>query len=338
MKHITVAIPCYNSQDYMRRGIESAISGGEDVEVLIVDDGSSDSTLEIAREYERKYPTIVKVIHQENAGHGGAVNTGMRYATGKYFLVVDSDDWLNRKAFRKLMDFLREADEKEDIYDLVICNYVYEKVGVAKKKITAYRGVLPAGRAFTWEDIGHFNKDQYILMHSAIFRTDLLRECKLKLPEHVFYVDNLFVFEPLPYVKRMYYLDINMYRYFIGREDQSVNEHVMIGRIDQQLFINRLMIDYMAGKNFGSKKLTYYMTSYLDIITCISSIMLILTKTDEALAKKKALWDYIKAKDYRLYKKLMSGILGAGVNLPGKPGRMIAVGIYKFAHKMIGFN
>ena len=76
---------------------------------------------------------------------------------------------------------------------------------------------------------------QYILMHSVIYRTQLLKECGLELPKHTFYVDNIFVYQPLPHVKNMYYLDVNFYRYFIGRTDQSVNESVMIGRIDQQL-------------------------------------------------------------------------------------------------------
>ena len=89
MKILSVAVPCYNSQEYMRKCVDSLLKGGEDVEILIVDDGSKDDTLKIARDYEEKYPTIVKAIHQENKGHGGAVNTGLAHATGLYFKVVD---------------------------------------------------------------------------------------------------------------------------------------------------------------------------------------------------------------------------------------------------------
>ena len=102
MKYISFAIPCYNSAAYMDRAVESILKGGEDVEILIVDDGSKDDTLKIARDYEEKYPTIVKAIHQENKGHGGAVNTGLAHATGLYFKVVDSDDWLNEEALKKI--------------------------------------------------------------------------------------------------------------------------------------------------------------------------------------------------------------------------------------------
>ena len=91
MKILSFAIPCYNSADYMEKCIKSVLTGGEDVVVIIVDDGSmKDNTFEIAKKYEAKYPTIVKAIHQENGGHGEAVNTGLRNATGKYFKVVDS--------------------------------------------------------------------------------------------------------------------------------------------------------------------------------------------------------------------------------------------------------
>ena len=105
----------------------------------------------------------------------------------------------------------------------------------------------------------------------------------MKLPDHTFYVDNIFVYEPLPYVKNMYYMDVNFYRYYIGREDQSVNEKVMIGRVDQQIRVNKLMIDYTVNNRkmiFSNKRLKQYMLNYLEIITTISSIMLILADTE----------------------------------------------------------
>lgn len=98
MKLLSVAIPCYNSEAYMSKCINSLLIGGEEVEIIIVDDGSSDRTAEIADDYAEKYPTIVKAIHQENGGHGQAVNTGIKNATGLYFKVVDSDDWVNQDA------------------------------------------------------------------------------------------------------------------------------------------------------------------------------------------------------------------------------------------------
>ena len=111
MKLLSIAIPCYNSQDYMEKCIESLLVGGEEVEILVVDDGSSDKTAEIADAYAAKYPTIIKAIHQENGGHGEAVNAGIRNATGLYFKVVDSDDWVNKEAYIKILETLYEYSE-----------------------------------------------------------------------------------------------------------------------------------------------------------------------------------------------------------------------------------
>ena len=154
-------------------------------------------------------------------------------------------------------------------------------------------------------------------------------------------MDNLYVFEPLPYVRNMYYLDVNFYRYYIGRADQSVNEEVMIGRIDQQIKVNKLMIDYMVdnkNKIVSSKKMYQYMLSYLDIITTVSSILLIRSDTKENLQKKKELWDYLKKKDWILYRKLRYGLLGHCMNLPGRGGRKISVEGYKICQRFFNFN
>ena len=129
MKIVSFAIPCYNSEGYMSKCIESLLPGGEDVEIIIVDDGSSDRTAEIADAYAEKYPTIIKAIHQENGGHGCAVNTGLANASGIYFKVVDSDDWVDLKSYRRVLATLKKFDEAEEP-DMVIANYVYEKVGI----------------------------------------------------------------------------------------------------------------------------------------------------------------------------------------------------------------
>lgn len=257
----------------MEKCVDSLLAGGEDVEIIIVNDGSKDETAEIADRYASKYPSIVKAIHKENGGHGSAVNTGIENATGIYFKVVDSDDWVKEEPYMQILETLRSLTGGEKVLDMLVSNFVYEKVGEKRRKVMRYKHALPVNEMFTWSDVKHFHKGQYMLMHSVIFRTKLLKECGIRLPEHTFYVDNIYVFEPLPYVKNMYYLDVNFYRYYIGRADQSVNESVMIGRIDQQIKVNKIMIDYMAAnrnKIASNKKLYHYMISYLDIITTVS--------------------------------------------------------------------
>ncbi len=337
MKLLTFAIPCYNSQDYMENCIKSLLPGGDDVEILIVDDGSKDSTPEIADAYAKKYPGIVRAIHQENGGHGEAVNAGIRNATGLFFKVVDSDDWVDAEAYAKILDKLRDLAGGAKTLDMFVANYVYEKEGAKHKKVMHY-SFLPKDRMFTWSEVGHIHKGQYILMHSVIYRTQLLRDCGLELPKHTFYVDNIYVYTPLPSVKNMYYMDVDFYRYFIGREDQSVNEKVMIGRIDQQIRVNKIMVDEFDLWKIQNRKLRRYMFNYLEIITVISTIMLIRSGTEENLEKKRELWSYIKDKDLRLFHHLRNGIMGSTMNLPGRGGRKISVAAYKLSQKIVGFN
>ena len=338
MKLLSIAIPCYNSQDYMENCIESLLVGGEEVEILIVDDGSSDRTAEIADDYARKYPTIVKAIHQENGGHGEAVNAGIRNATGLYFKVVDSDDWVNKEAYVQILKTLYELLRGPQTVDLLISNFVYEKQGATRKKIMQYRKCLPQDRIFGWEEVKHMPKGKYLLMHSMIYRTKLLHECNLELPKHTFYVDNIYVYYPLPHVRTLYYMNVDLYRYFIGREDQSVNEKVMINRIDQQLFVTKKMISMYELRLIGSKKLRKYMVNYLAIMMTVSSILCIRSKKKENFEKKKELWAYLKKKDYRTYMKIRYGILGQTMNLPGRSGRRVSSLAYTVARRLIGFN
>lgn len=323
----------------MRHCIESLLEGGDEVEILIVDDGSTkDKTPQIADEYEKRYPTVCRAIHQENGGHGEAVNAGLRNANGIYFKVVDSDDWVDKDAYMEVLKTLREFVYGKQTLDMLISNFVYEKQGVRRKKVMNYRTALPRDQVFSWKDVKMFMLGQYILMHSVIYRTELLRQCGLSLPQHTFYVDNIFVYQPLPYVKTMYYLDVNFYRYYIGREDQSVNESVMIGRIDQQIRVTKLMLDYYAEAKITQWKLRYYMVRYLEIMMVISSILAIRSGTDENMAKKKELWQYVRKLNLLLYLRLRFGFLGQGMNLPGKGGRKVSVAGYKISQKFFGFN
>ena len=330
MKYISFAIPCYNSEAYMEKAINSILVGGEDVEIIVVNDGSKDGTQEIAERYQEKYPTIVKAVEKPNCG--------LEHATGKYFKVVDSDDWVDEEALLKVLDTIKGFVKDESEVDMVIANYVYEKVGMTHKKVIRYDNVLPENQIFKWEDIGHFRLDQYILMHSVIYRTEMLKLCQLELPKHTFYVDNIYVYYPLPHVRTLYYMNVDLYRYFIGREDQSVNEKVMISRIDQQLFVTKKMISMYELRLIGSKKLRKYMVNYLAIMMTVSSILCIRSKKKENFEKKKELWAYLKKKDYRTYMKIRYGILGQTMNLPGRSGRRVSSLAYTVARRLIGFN
>lgn len=338
MKYISFAIPSYNSESYMSHAIETILTGGEDVEIIVVNDGSKDLTSEIGHEYAEKYPTIVKVVDKPNGGHGDAVTCGLQHATGKYFKVVDSDDWVDEEALQKILEQIHKFEENGEEVDMLISNYVYEKVGAKHKTVIHYRGVLPTDKIFGWNDVGRFHMGQYILMHSVIYRTDLLKLIQLSLPKHTFYVDNIYVYYPLPHVRKIFYLDVDFYRYFIGRDDQSVNEKNMIARVDMQIFVTKTMIDMYHMKDINNKKLRNYMVNYLAIMMTVSSILLIRSKTEENLQKKRELWRYLRKKDGKTYRKIRYGIMGQTMNIPGKSGRKISSLVYVVARRIIGFN
>lgn len=338
MKLLSFAVPSYNSQDYLDKCIESLLPGKDDVEILIVDDGSTDRTPEIADEYEKKYPGIVRAIHQENGGHGEAVNTGLKNATGIFFKVVDSDDWVDGEAYRRVLDTLKRLEEEGQEIDMLLTNYVYEKEGKKRKRHMMYTPLFPTDKVIGWSDMKRNIKGFSILMHSVIYRVDMLRRSGLVLPKHTFYVDNLFVYIPLPFVEKFYYLNVDFYRYYIGREGQSVAEQTMVKRIDQQLRVNYMMIDLVDPWEIKEKHLREYMLSYLEMITVVSTSIGYVAGDKENLAKIQELWRYIKKKDRRTYRHLRYGVLGGTMRLPGSFGRFLSVKAYRLSQKVWGFN
>ena len=248
-------------------------------------------------------------------------------------------DWLDTEALKKVLDKLAVLVEHHTAPDLMICNYVYEHVEDGTSHTVRYTNVFPQNRLFSWMHVGHFRPDQNLLMHSVMYRTQVLRQCGMVLPKHTFYVDNIFVYQPLPYVKSMYYMDLDLYRYFIGRADQSVNESVMVKRVDQQLRVTRHMIDCQdldALKH--EKRLRAYMLHYLSMMMTVSDIFLLLDGSAEAKEKQKGLWQYLREHtSAAVYRSIRFGF-GGVTNLPFPKGDAIVVGGYRIARKIFKFN
>ncbi|TQL03067.1 glycosyltransferase [Cellulomonas sp. SLBN-39] len=334
---LTVVVPAYNSDAYLDRCLDTLVGVGPAVEVVVVDDGSTDGTAALAQRYAERHPGV-RVVSKANGGHGSAVNTGLEHATGTWFKVVDSDDWVDVDAFAELVRTLLAFVEGGQDVDLVVSNFVYEKTGKRTKTVVRFGSALPRRTVTTWSGTRRFRRGRYMLMHAMVYRTQLLRDVGLRLPEHTFYVDNLYAFVPLARVRTLYYLDVDLYRYFIGREDQSVQEAVMLRRLDQQLRVNRAMLRHLHDTPVTDRRLRRYLLHHLEIVCAVSSVLLLRSGTPQDLAARDALWAELRAEDWWLYRRVRWSAVGALSNLPGRPGRHVSLLAYRLAQRVVGFS
>lgn len=337
-KLISFAVPSYNSQNYLKTCVESLLIAGDDVEIIIVNDGSTDDTAKIADAYAEKYPNIVRAVHKENGGHGSGVNKGLEFATGMYYKVVDSDDWLDADALKTLIATIKEHVAAGNIHDAYITNFVYEHVQDGTSKVSEYRKKIPVRRTFSWEDTKPLNTWHMFLMHSLLYKTSLLKETGVVLPEHTFYVDNVFAYTPMPYAKKLFYLDVDLYRYYIGRADQSVTIDNIVKRYDQQARCTAILFKahtYEEIQTF-SKPLQKQLYHFLDAILMNTYFFTTAKDSSERRATLKKLWADLKETDIKLYKKLRRLPKVAFVNiLPWKLKGWLSTRIYLYLCKHV---
>ena len=298
-KIITFCVPCYNSASYMRKAIDSLIKPfAKEVEIIIVDDGSKDDTGKIADEYGDKYPDLIKVIHEENGGHGEGINNSIKLASGKYFKVIDSDDWVDETGYKMILEALRNNPD----VDLFISDYSYYVDGVKDKTIN-YKIAMPANRVITWKNVHKFLYQQNLTLHSCTYRTELFRQINLKLPKKVSYEDNYMIYAPLKLVKKLYYLDHDFYCYFIGREGQSITKSICMKKYKDHLLIAKLMDEEFDV--FDYKKDRHLFRILMHHLKLVNSIAFIYTRLNKNKEAHKAYKDFIielKSKNKRLYR------------------------------------
>ena len=336
MKLLTVTVPCYNSQDYMAHCIESLLSGGDRVEIIIIDDGSKDNTGRMADEYAAKYPSIVRVIHQENGGHGEGINQGLRYATGTYFKVVDSDDWVSDN-FPAFLDQLERCEAQGGV-DLAVTNYYYvHSDGVGDRSID-YSSVLPHGQIFGWADTKPFRIHQMLTIHSCTFRTETMRKWGCQLPKHTFYEDNLMIYLTLPHIRRMFYINVDLYRYAIGRPDQAVQQAVMMKRYHHQIRVTERCFTSCHLDDITEPRLKRYMRHELFVMFGISILFTRLNRTPETDAALEKMWDNCKAFDPKWGKYFRDRSPLWFICLPGRFGQGVSGLVYQLANKVVRFN
>ncbi|AYD89961.1 glycosyltransferase family 2 protein [Actinomyces lilanjuaniae] len=334
---LTLVVPAYNAQDYVTRCLNTLV-GHAEVEVVVVDDGSTDSTPALLDDYARREPRLV-VVHQQNKGHGGAVNTGLARARGTWVKVVDSDDALDRASLLRLLSHLRRWRQAGQKPDLVVTNFTYVREGSRLRRHSVrYRGILPQGRVGTWSDVGRFRPDQYLMMHSLTYRTQVLRDSGTRLPEHCFYVDTLYSFQPLASVRSLTYLDLDLYLYTVGRQGQSVADEVIIRRLDQHDRVNALMLESMPRAHEVPPELMRYLVHIYTMSCVVITTMALRSGTPENLAIREGLWQRLDARRPDISVRVRRSLMGRLMNLPGRAGSRVPVAGYQVARRILALN
>jgi len=334
-KLLTVTVPCFNSEAYLENCIESLLPGGERMEIIIINDGSTDCTGAIADAYAAKYPNIVRVVHQENGGHGEGINQGLRHAAGTYFKVVDSDDRLSTD-LPAVLDRLEDC-EKQGGVDLLVSNYYYvHSDGIGDRSIN-YANALDDSRIMGWQDTRPFLMHQMLTIHSCTFRTECMRQWPVALPKKTFYEDNLMVCMTLPHVHRIAYMNADLYLYTIGREGQSVQRDVMMKRYHHQILVTKLCFRSCHLDDIAEPRLKKYMKHELFMMFAISILFTRLNRTDETDAAIEEMWADCYDWDPKWAKHFRKGWLRF-LCLPGNFGRSFSGLVYKIANKIVRFN
>lgn len=260
MKTVTFLVSCYNSANYMEQCVDSLLIAGDEAEILIVNDGSSDSTGLIADRYAEEYPNIVRVIHQENRGHGGCINAGIRQAAGVYFKVVDSDDRMNPEALKEFMSLICDCCD-DDAPEVIFTNHCYYHEGGGRKRWVRFGNYFPEKKVFGWSNIRRMGVVSYIMIHNITFRSELFRTFEINLPESIVYEDNYLVCSLLPKCRKFLYLNLDLYVYTLGRADQSMSDESLKNHLDDQKYVLEKIIGMYNPDSYGkqSRKFEYFM-------------------------------------------------------------------------------
>jgi len=268
-KILTITIPSYNVEPYMNEVLPTFLDPAviDKIEILIVNDGSKDGTAALGKEYEAKYPGVITLVDKENGGHGSTINKGIELATGKYFKVVDGDDWVDTAAFIKFVNFLEKTDS-----DVVATPHYRVNEETKEKELRGFEGV-EYEKEYRVDDVLLTLRDKY-QMHNLTFKTDIVRKIP-KISEHCFYVDVEYIMYPLKYLETISFLNEAVYQYRVGNANQSVStQNFMKNRNMHKHVIGNVLKYYeteelsAAKKEFLKKRISLLIDTQIRIYLC----------------------------------------------------------------------
>ena len=315
-KVLTITVPSYNVEKFLENTLNSFVDERvlNDIEVLIIDDGSKDNTAKIGKQYEEKYPGTFRVISKENGGHGSTINRGIQEATGKYFKVVDGDDWVDEDGFAELIHRLKDCD-----IDYVFTNYYEVNDGTGELTPVTFSGIEKE-KELLFEKIANETR---ISMHALVIKTEILKKNEIRLDEQCFYVDVEYILYPIPYVNSVIYFDIYVYMYRLAQMNQSVSilgyQKHMQNHIDVILHVLDNINEYKKQSDYNQIKAVYMSRRIADMINNQVDIFISFPLSDKDMKRKFEEFDRaVKQRSAYVYEK--SGELSYVLRLLRKTG------------------
>lgn len=300
-KILTITVPSYNVEKFLEQTLRSFLDDRimEDLEVLIVDDGSSDNTAQIGRRYEAEYSGTFRVISKENGGHGSTINCGIREATGKYFKIVDGDDWVQTEGLVDLIEKLKVCET-----DYVFTNY-YEVNDITKELKEVRFPDIGKEKELPFEAI---EKETRISMHALVIKTSVLQNNPIRIDEHSFYVDIEYILYPVPYVETVIYFDVFVYMYRLAQVNQSVSmkgyqRHIQ-NHMDVILHTLDYINDYKKSEFVRDSKVQYMEKRIAEMIHSQVDIFVSFPPGDRKIRERFAAFDReVKEKSISVYRR-----------------------------------
>lgn len=298
-KLLTIVIPTYNMEKYLHRcldslKIEDSLMGL--LEVLVINDGSKDSSSLIAHDYEKKYPNTFRVIDKENGNYGSCINRGIDEASGAFFKILDADDWYDGAELSKLLTAMSKY-ENENI-DAFYTNFSYHNFNTNKN--TEYRfTIIDFDKVCRFDEIDFVNSPDWFMMkmYSIAIRTEILRQIGLRLDTGISYTDNEYMYFPYSHITNVCFCNFNVYQYFIGREGQTIGAKITEKHLNAVLTIaNRTVDDYLRRINDVGQVNTKRALTRMAVERCVAYFdqALSMPKTETLNTSIKSLYSKVK--------------------------------------------
>lgn len=300
-KILSVSVAAYNLESMIRQCLDSFIRPEilEKVEVLVTDDGSKDQTREIVAEYEKKYPGSFKLIAQKNAGPGSTVNSGLAHATGKYFRMVDGDDWVNTNEMEAYLTYLEEHDT-----DMVCTSYCCVDHETGEKRLEMLKTDI-MDREIQFEQVAN---DLFLAMHNVTYKTSILKENSIRL-DNGFYTDLEYLLFPTPYIHTVAFLSQTIYMYRVSLSTQSMNIKSLQKNVQMHRdVLEHLLREYEAyhmSAHWNASIGSYYCKRIAATVGTQLSIYLSFNDTKTYKKITKAMVEELKREHDTVYREIM---------------------------------